>query len=599
MRFILLVFFIYISLIFRCNAQNPAMLFEEGKKTYYEQDYGKAISIFEDILEQHERIPVVYLYLANSYKQNLQYTDAIHTYTKVIEMAPHKYPECYLYLGELYEITGDVSNAKLYYSKFSIKSNQNKKDIEFAKKNVSLITNKYSIPLIDSIQLTQDISNPFFQNFGIQKINNSYVYNGLQAINDSISDATFYSNDTTIQKTFCAIFDTTKGSFTDVCPTQKADYYWVIHRNSSNFYDTPNLYSILYKKNEIHEIKKINLAHIDNNILIHPQITIFKDSICLFFTSNLPNGYGGMDIWYSHIDSFDNISKPINAGNDVNTEFDEICPFFYTHDSTLFFSSNRPEAIGGFDIFSKSYKYMEEPILQLQQPFNSTFNDLYFRNFDTILYISSNRIPKNMNNTDFFVNSIYYYNVPNPKSQEKSYDTTIIKTNTPITIYFDFDKPQLNETINYSYQYNTYLNNKISYIQSFTDSSLQFISYKAYSKIINDFYTNHIKKGKTDLDSLIPSIIYNSTILDTIYIELQAFTGKGGTTDYNIQLAQRRIDSTIDYIVSECYKQGGGIEKIQFIIQPHLVSLKTKESSKLFDSEDAEQRKVIIKLIKI
>jgi len=71
----------------------------------------------------------------------------------------------------------------------------------------------------------------------------------------------------------------------------------------------------------------------------------------IIFSSDRPGGFGGFDLY--RVVEFGNgkLSLPVNLGPDINSSHDEISPFLLYDDKTLFFASDRPESMGGFDIF--------------------------------------------------------------------------------------------------------------------------------------------------------------------------------------------------------------------------------------------------------
>jgi len=77
-----------------------------------------------------------------------------------------------------------------------------------------------------------------------------------------------------------------------------------------------------------------------------------KGGDVLYFVSNNSKGKGGLDIWYTVYDKKSNQFKiPKNAGNKINTQRDEITPFFDNETRRLYFSSNGHPGLGGFDVF--------------------------------------------------------------------------------------------------------------------------------------------------------------------------------------------------------------------------------------------------------
>jgi len=81
----------------------------------------------------------------------------------------------------------------------------------------------------------------------------------------------------------------------------------------------------------------------------HPCLS--ADGNTMYFTSDMPGGYGGMDIYKTTKDMADVWSTPVNLGDKINTEGDEIFPFFESTSGTFLFSSNGRFGLGGLDVF--------------------------------------------------------------------------------------------------------------------------------------------------------------------------------------------------------------------------------------------------------
>ena len=105
-----------------------------------------------------------------------------------------------------------------------------------------------------------------------------------------------------------------------------------------------NIYStILDKKNSI----KLILKKTNKYSNLHPSIN--SKSNRLYFSSNRPGGYGGMDIYYVDVLG-DKFTEPTNLGPDINSEYNESFPYSY-NDSILFYSSDKADKGGKFDIY--------------------------------------------------------------------------------------------------------------------------------------------------------------------------------------------------------------------------------------------------------
>ncbi|HRS53479.1 MAG TPA: tetratricopeptide repeat protein, partial [Bacteroidales bacterium] len=81
----------------------------------------------------------------------------------------------------------------------------------------------------------------------------------------------------------------------------------------------------------------------------HPSLS--ANELELYFSSNMPGGYGGKDIWVIKRSTKSKPwGKPENLGPSINTEGDEMYPFI-REDGVLYFSSNGHIGMGGLDIF--------------------------------------------------------------------------------------------------------------------------------------------------------------------------------------------------------------------------------------------------------
>lgn len=71
----------------------------------------------------------------------------------------------------------------------------------------------------------------------------------------------------------------------------------------------------------------------------------------LYFASGRAGGYGGSDIYVSHILPDGNWTEPENLGPEINTPGDESCPFMHADNQSLYFTSNGLPGYGGDDLF--------------------------------------------------------------------------------------------------------------------------------------------------------------------------------------------------------------------------------------------------------
>ena len=104
----------------------------------------------------------------------------------------------------------------------------------------------------------------------------------------------------------------------------------------------------------------------------HPAISIDGDK--LFFASNRPGGFGGMDIYVSYRVG-DSWSEPVNLGAGVNSKGNEAFPFIHA-DNTLYYASDGLGGQGGLDLYYVIPEGSEwtKPV-NMGEPFNTSSDD--------------------------------------------------------------------------------------------------------------------------------------------------------------------------------------------------------------------------------
>ena len=87
---------------------------------------------------------------------------------------------------------------------------------------------------------------------------------------------------------------------------------------------------------------------------------ISPDGNWIFFSSNRPDGFGGMDIYYSRRLPNGEWSNARNAGSNINTEYDDNFPYIAPDGETFFFSSKGHNSMGGYDLFRSTWNAEEQ-----------------------------------------------------------------------------------------------------------------------------------------------------------------------------------------------------------------------------------------------
>ncbi|MEM0999599.1 MAG: OmpA family protein [Bacteroidota bacterium] len=136
-----------------------------------------------------------------------------------------------------------------------------------------------------------------------------------------------------------------------------------------------------------------NLGPIINTPDWESQPCISNDGRTLYFSSNRPGGLGGYDIWYSTLEK-GRWTEPQNLGAPINTEGTEVAPFLHADGMTLYFSSDKHPGYGKLDLFiSKNTGEGWTTPANLGYPLNSSAveGNIYITSDGTRGFINSSR----------------------------------------------------------------------------------------------------------------------------------------------------------------------------------------------------------------
>lgn len=165
----------------------------------------------------------------------------------------------------------------------------------------------------------------------------------------------------------------------------------------------------------------------------HPALS--PDEKTLYFSSNMPGTKGMSDIYKVAILSDGNFGKPVNLGDKINTEARETFPFI-SNNNELYFASDGHPGLGGLDIFITQLIADGTPgkIKNVGEPVNSNFDDFGFimNTNSKIGYFSSNREKDNLGFDDIYKCT---ENIPIPKDCQQNVKGLVVDSNSQIPIH--------------------------------------------------------------------------------------------------------------------------------------------------------------------
>lgn len=173
---------------------------------------------------------------------------------------------------------------------------------------------------------------------------------------------------------------------------------------------------------------------------LYPAIS--SDGLTLYFSSNMPGGFGEFDLWKATRKSTaDDFGRPINLTSIINTPGKEIMPVL-RNDSLMYFSSNGHPGVGGQDIFSTKLnpngKWSVPENLGI--PINSSYDEM-----SIVFYPESSK--NNILERGYFSSNRPY---DDPHNRSKQNENRSTKNSSPLPInddLFYFELPGLNYAI--------------------------------------------------------------------------------------------------------------------------------------------------------
>ncbi|MBN1599599.1 MAG: OmpA family protein [Bacteroidales bacterium] len=140
------------------------------------------------------------------------------------------------------------------------------------------------------------------------------------------------------------------------------------------------------------------------------------DGKTLYFTSNRPGGYGGLDIYMSKLDENNDWGTAVNIGPTINTAYNEECPIITSEDDILYFSSQGHLNMGGYDVYyaqRKAENKWRQPI-NMGSPVSTTDDDLFYYPLESEVSGLMSRLeqPYNTGYDIYRYNSMVFPNTP-------------------------------------------------------------------------------------------------------------------------------------------------------------------------------------------
>ncbi len=371
---------------------------------YYKiREYEKAKTTFLKIAQSSRKKALSYFYIGLSYKQMGQYDSCIYYLDKCSKEELNENQEFILkreYKGALIaiETPDDTTTVRIYHLNSSINGSHMESAPNFINDSLIIYTS--------------------------QVINDSNLYVSNDTITVPTSQFFYAKKETSIWLKTNNIINLNQ-QFVNVGNScfslDKKRFYFTATIKNWHKKNISQLYICQFEKGQF-----INPVKLDNNIngvffsSTQPTVgtTFNPDFEIVYFSSDMPNGKGGMDIWYTVFNKKrGTFGKPINAGSRINTPLNEITPYYDYTTKTLNFSSNGQIGFGGYDIYKSigELKSWTKPT-NIGNYINSNADEIYFtlNNSRNAGFIVSNRPVNKTLPNNYCCFDLFYFTFKNP-----------------------------------------------------------------------------------------------------------------------------------------------------------------------------------------
>lgn len=298
----------------------------------------------------------------------------------------------------------------------------------------------------------------------------------------------------------------------------------------------------------------------------HPAVS--PDGLWLYFTSDMPGGMGGTDIWKVALTDH-GLGGVENLGAPINSAGNEMFPSFRPN-GDLYFSSDGHPGMGGLDLFKAScdstgkwtMENLKYPMNSQGDDFGMTFEGVYNRGFFSTNrgdargwdHIMSFECPEVIQTVKGWVYEKDGYELPEGLVYMVGNDGTYLKLNVRGDGSFVQEvKPQVDYIFLATCK--GYLNHKEELHVDTSSVSKEYVLQFPLASINNpvlirnvfyEFDSAELTESSTmALDSLVDLLNENPNVT----IELASHCDFRGKDEYNMKLSQRRAESVVNYLI--------------------------------------------------
>jgi outer membrane protein OmpA-like peptidoglycan-associated protein/tetratricopeptide (TPR) repeat protein len=370
------------------QAQNQNKAAQKADKLFQYQNYGEAIKLYDEALSEGAASPDIYYRLGKSYFESAEINDKVRSIEyleKALQLSISPVPrDFYLNLGDAYHLNEQPEQALTAYNKHLSQGGLNESEKLAAAQRLEKAKNAHRMMReAKDIRITRLNTN----------INSAYTeYNPVVSADESVlaytalrpNDGRRNTMDKFVEEILISRNETGNWSDPVAVPVATQSNYGTAGLSADGqemliFIGdrrTGSLYTI--SREQGGWTRPVSIGAINSKNL-ESTASLTPDGKTIYFASNRPGGYGGLDIYKATKKSDGTWSNIKNLGPTVNTKADEEAPFIHPNGTMLFFTSDGHDGMGGFDIFKCVQEGQDWSVpVNMGYPVNTSANDSYF-----------------------------------------------------------------------------------------------------------------------------------------------------------------------------------------------------------------------------
>ncbi|MGD9978315.1 MAG: OmpA family protein [Bacteroidales bacterium] len=336
--------------------------YNKALKAYDRYDYITAQSLLRESISIEPKFIEAYLVLSQTFYQMGNIPGAIEATQKAIDIDPSFYPNAFYTLGRFYLQVGEYqkaqNNLEHFISLKDISKNLEKsahENIERCKFALNAVENPVPYnPVNIGTNINTDLDE-YWPSLSADENTLVYTVKLPKPVNVGIRNTRW-------QEDFYISKRNTDGSWSKGIPvvpplnTDINEGAQSLSSDGSTMYLTIcsgvcNIYTSVMLHDSIWTAPVKLPPQINSAKYSEKQPSISPDGRTLYFVSNRPGGLGGFDIWKSEKNADGTWGNALNIGAPINTSGDEQSPFIHFDNQTLYFSSNGHIGMGSMDIY--------------------------------------------------------------------------------------------------------------------------------------------------------------------------------------------------------------------------------------------------------